>query len=532
MDTLQFYTIGEDFTGLLNDFIYEGAFHKAYSILKDGGFNSLQIRDFFDGKYKFTGDTRKGDLNAVKIDGERTSEFWTTAICTLVNSHDVFWRYSYYLSNTSRCKTEGFRNDVEALLKVYTEKEIVQNVYRDILKRDNWEVFTEAPLERHNDGVLLEDGTFVACDYMGHNDLYEVLYGVGIVDTSNWIDDETTIHISSGSLNGGILNSLQSPEYYDEDGDTKVTVAQRKMLFDMRGQGYKYYGGFTEGRIIEDLMRCSVVENKNGSKYGNLMFLKSFYPNYNLPLFDKQPLADDIKQCIRTSPLKSLAGLLNSKFDINENSINEIKADWEKYKDLIPKNELHYFYQQYIEGGNGVSLYEDKSVFSYDMSSNRGDIVQGKEGLTILSPENYDRLRKLSSEIFEHVKKPVQLEFVVDESDTLYIVQLRLIQNFKKEKTVALATPRDAVYLGNSFTAGKVKCDADDVLIVDSEAESEALIGKKALLVRENPKFSHILALSASLGIPSMTGVRIDLLEKGEYYIDTQREEGYIQKIS
>jgi hypothetical protein len=56
------------------------------------------------------------------------------------------------------------------------------------------------------------------------------------------------------------------------------------------------------------------------------------------------------------------------------------------------------------------------------------------------------------------------------------------------------------------------------------------LLGKKALIVRESPKFSHILALSSCLKIPSMSGVKIDKLE-GRVLIDTKREVGYILKI-
>lgn len=93
-----------------------------------------------------------------------------------------------------------------------------------------------------------------------------------------------------------------------------------------------------------------------------------------------------------------------------------------------------------------------------------------------------------------------------------------------------MATPKEAICLGNSFSTGRVECDADEVLIVDSEADSEMLLGKKALIVRDNPKFSHILALSSCLRIPSMSGVRIDKLE-GKVLIDTNREEGYILQM-
>jgi hypothetical protein len=44
----------------------------------------------------------------------------------------------------------------------------------------------------------------------------------------------------------------------------------------------------------------------------------------------------------------------------------------------------------------------------------------------------------------------------------------------------------------------------EDILVVESDAESKELIGKKALIVKSNVEFSHILALSKTLCIPSM----------------------------
>lgn len=526
METLHFYTIGTQFTSMINDFIEEGSFYQAYEILKDGGMPESMIKEFFEGKWKFEGDTREGDhsLSVVPDNNLREEEFWVTAVCTMFQFNAEAYNLARFLYHPERCEKESFRKNVEALLKVYSIDEIITKVYRGILRREGWEVYTECPLERVNGGVILKDGTLVVCEYLEHNSLYDYLGGLGVVDSTRWTDDQESLHISSGQISGYAAHILES-NFRDE----VMPFAQLKMLFNLKSHNFSFYG-WRDSTVIERVLKYYSREQNMGAKFGNLKFLETFYPEYKLPKFSKEKLSDNIKQCLRTSPKKSLAGLLNSKFDINENSLNEMLEDWEKYKDVIDKNEFHYFYQEFIEGKNGVSLYESKGCFDYEMSKNRGDIVSGKKGVEILSPDNYDKLRKLSSELFLYTEKPIQLEFVVDENNVLYIVQLRLIENFKKEKTVRIATPKEAICRGNSFSIGKVECDADEVLIVDSEADSDMLLGKKALIVRENPKFSHILALSSCLRIPSMSGVRIDKLE-GRVIIDTNREEGYILKV-
>lgn len=53
----------------------------------------------------------------------------------------------------------------------------------------------------------------------------------------------------------------------------------------------------------------------------------------------------------------------------------------------------------------------------------------------------------------------------------------------------------------------------DQVLIVDDEEfSSEALIGKSALIVKSDAEFSHLLAFSRSLRIPSMYATDISKL--------------------
>ncbi len=68
------------------------------------------------------------------------------------------------------------------------------------------------------------------------------------------------------------------------------------------------------------------------------------------------------------------------------------------------------------------------------------------------------------------------------------------------------------------------------MLIIDSDCESSEVIGKKALIVREDVEFSHALAMSFSLKIPSIYGVG-DVELPNEFEIDTEGREGYFLKV-
>jgi hypothetical protein len=51
-----------------------------------------------------------------------------------------------------------------------------------------------------------------------------------------------------------------------------------------------------------------------------------------------------------------------------------------------------------------------------------------------------------------------------------------------------------------------IQLELDDILIVEQDCSSEMLISKKALIVENHTNFSHILALSKALNIPSIYG--------------------------
>lgn len=528
VETLKFWTTGEDMTNLIRDFVSEGSFYQAYNILKDGGMDKRMIREFIEGKWKLEGDTRKErDLSVVK-DRQSISDyhFFTAIKTNLAHSEYSISELKRLFNRLDNEDVEKFKN-IRALLEMYSQEEILGKIWRYALEELNYEVFDRAPQHKSSDGVILRTGEWVESGFQGHWELYSYLYGLGLASDPDWTDDTWTIHVSSGQLSGALGHELPLSKKYGT-GEGTVTMAQMKMLFLMRDHISGGYG-FGDNDLLP-MMRDSYVDfHENGSKYANLMFLKDFYPDVKLPAISREPILDRA-QCIRTSPLHSIPGLLNSIFDVTENSINELELEWEKYKNVRERNTFGYFYQEYIEGKNGVSMYEGDTL-EYEVSDNRGDIVQGVKGKVEISADSESRLRRLSADLHKYFKKPVQLEFVETEEGVLYVVQFRLIPNAPKRDFFAQSRKEEDVILtAHSFSAGYVTVCPEDILIVDSEADSTALLGKKALLVRECPKFSHILALSTALGIPSMYGVGdIEITE--EVVINTQTKTAYVQKV-
>ena len=315
-----------------------------------------------------------------------------------------------------------------------------------------------------------------------------------------------------------------------------MTQAQIDTLFTYRSVIKTIYGEY--GALTNYIREYKVETTNKGGKFGNLEFLRYFYPNIKIPTFwysEKMLTTPYEKVFMRTSPKMSLPGLLNSRLMNNTEHDyhlmrNFIEHEFEKVKDLRAENELHWFFQEYLEGPNGVAHYYEKGDFEYAISERQGDVVKGKIGATSLTNDQYDSLRKIASMLFSDLGKPIQLEFVVH-NDEVYIVQLRILEN-NPETTVLAGQPSNVLYQGRTFSRGSIEVNVKDILIVDSEADSKELLGKKALIVRESPNFSHILALSKALKIPSMYAVgNIDLSDYDRINFVAYNKEAYICKL-
>ena len=541
---LSFSYTGEGMTRTIKDFIESGLYYNAVEILKGGGFDSNQCRLFFIGSYIFEGDTSEGgDLEVVTrepIETEELIELLVTGIRTLIAEYneedeerlylqDIFhwrWKDKHNLDNVNK--------HLESLYFVFPKKVLKQMLFKTMTLEAGFDIMDG--IGPNFDGVILEDGTIIACGHQQHNELYPFLCSMDLASASCWTDDDKTIHISSGQMSGTLAHHIENWEDYKDMGEKNISGSIMKTII-ANHKNLSLYG--RSGNMMERILRFYEDDAEMGGKYGKLYFLQKCYPEINLPQFGKEEIPN-VKNCIRTSPKMSIPGLLNSKFDINENSIKEIEADFEKYKNVVgysefmggewrTTNKLHYFYQEYLEGVNGVAHCRNK-IFTYDCSNKRGDIVDGKKGSVRLDFEPGYELKMILEKLHNDLNKDIQVEFVVDKNNKLYIVQLRTLENAWND------FPQDVdkdkiIVKGKSFHMTDARnLKREDVLIIDEDCESELVIGKKGLIVRNETEFSHALALSFALKIPSIYGVGNDFELPEVFNMNTKGREGYILK--
>ncbi len=533
-----FYTTGEYFTNYLRDFLESGDYKRVYNVLKEGNASDELIKKFFLFEVEFTGDTRKDDFYLQPcLSVNNISEILFTGIKTIFNLKENR-KHGFEIYHLKKASKEI--EDLQYLLKAVPYEEIFEKIWRQIIESEGYKIATLADsLYNNQNGVILANGEFILCDYQEHKNLYPLLCYLGFSSDSYWIDDIKCIHITSGQISGKVGYDLDAPEYRVIGGydNSFITDQQIKTLFTFKENVSGLYSD-CEGRTTSELIRGFIVEKNNlGGKFGNLSFLKQFYSDkINLPIFSSEILDLSYEKVfMRTSPKYSLPGLLNSRLIDNtqHNFIlnkNFIQHEFEKVKDLRKDNELHWFFQQHLEGQNGVAHYYKKNEFEYLVSEAQGGVVGGSNINSILHPERYKELRAIASMLFNDLQKPLQLEFVIHDNK-VFIVQLRILEN-NPETTVLMGFPKDVLYQGKTFSKGTIDdVKIEDILIVESEAKSEELIGKKALIVKADINFSHILALSKALNIPSMYAVGdIDLSKYTEINFIAYNKESFICK--
>lgn len=524
-----FYTKGSEFTELLRDFVASGEFEKVILILEDGGLkgNKEVILNFLDGMYRFEGDTREGGLDLI-LEGERDTSKILTGWRTLCKKND---RDTY---NIKRTRPNNPNKNYSKLFDILSEDEFKERYKYDILEDLGYIVHKEPCLHEVHDGVITREGYFVECGFQGHISLYDKLYGLGMSSCNRRMDDTMNLHISSKSYSGKVSYSIKD-NLYEDDG-VVFTEEQLQAVFKWR----EHFTGFYsegEGSVINALRHRENNIYNRGAKYGNLMFLKRYYA-FNTPEISTKFMED--RFCIRTSPKRSMPGILNSYFNVGrENyikSLRNIVLDWKRAEEntsLTKWNKLHTFNQKFIEGRNGVCHYRGKGDFTYDLGD-QGQVVKGEvtsksewHGSDIETVHN--KLRPIARELSKDLASQVQLEFVIHEEEVT-IVQLRLIK-MPTEEDFSESTNKDLekVGFGNSFTSGRVICKEGEYIVVDNEVESRDVIGMKAIIVRDNVEFSHALALSQSLNIPSIYNVGNIELPK-EFILDTRSVTGLILK--
>lgn len=543
MGTVSFYTTGKEMNGTIKDIFNEGNYHSALEVLREGGFNIHQCRAFFMNAIQIEGDTRKDGIFGVEAKAYSKKKFAKIleASIHLFTRQKMSFSVEDLLSNQRKSyayRDSNFQKNVDALFELFPIEVIKATIFERRLRRKGYRIVKK--IEGWNfDGVILKDGTIVKCGHQMHNQLYPLLYDYNKVDYPDWTEDNESVHISSSQMSGTLAYQLENYHDWGDDRNKNLTPEILKVIRDNHNE-LSFYG--MGGSVMGKLMEFYEAEAEHGGKFGKLTFLKNCYPNIKLPKFSKEEIKG-VKNCIRTSPRLSMAGLLTSKFDIDENSIKEIEADWEKYKHVVGKvkyiggeegytNKLHYFYQEYLEGVNGVAHFrgrDEEAEFTYDCSENRGDIVDGKKGEITLHISKEVELKEIAQQLHKDIGRDIQLEFVIH-NDEVYIVQMRTLEKSNEYRSYPIDEDR-VIAKGKSFSMkSESKLTVDDVLIIDEDCESELVIGKKAVIVRNDVEFSHALALSFSLKIPSIYGVGKDFELPEVFNIDANGRDGYILK--
>lgn len=540
--TLSFWTTGENFTNLVRTFIDEGQIAKVAEILK--ALPAEIIKGFFEGKYKFEGDTRDGkDLQVVEDDSNSFNIDQCIRSIVLGEGKTLAYLFKYSGNKDAAIEAQRYdaleamryseNKDIEALKLLFDTEELIRK-YRyldsDVIHADGeYDVLTVEIIKqstRTMSGCILPNGDFVRCaDTNGHSSLYSYLYRIGAIKVDDWTRCYETIHVSYNRISGrdttNLVCGLRTENFTD---------AQLETLFQLRNT-FRFYDNYAgeDDIICKSLLKTNQTNLDLGAKYSNLKFLQKFESNlFKLPQIDIKPI-QNVQNCIRTSPRYSLAGILDSKFDLQpsqyEAAISDIFAKYEAFKDLVSDNKLTVFYQEQLDGRNGVFNVDEKGKASFAISDNRGDVVNGKETEAIHLSDRA-KLQPIAELFFAEFKSSLQCEFVIVD-ETVYVVQLRLMKPQARDIICQINDENKSYYQdfnriylrGKAFCIGSVKAKSSEILVVKDDCDSSELIGKKALIVEADTEFSHILALSKNLGIPSMSAVgEVLLLEGKEFY--------------
>lgn len=566
--TLNFYTIGESYQELLYSFFTEGSFHTFEIMCKDGNFDHEQLKKCFEMKLVLTGDSRTEEGMLAHFLTESPEDFKEslrsgirTAAAKYENDYD-----NVYLAIETIVKREKDKN-LTTLLKYYSQEEINKLLATEILQAGGFRKTSLAKALGENKysitGLLLQNGDFIQCADQDHRSLWPILCELDLVSGGNrgGHHDGDALVISSNQICGSV-------GYYLEEGsmeyakDHKISERQLEELFKAREYHLGFYSSHTKDSVTEKVREVWVEMLNMGGKYGNLEFLKKFYPRIPLCDYSITPRLGNPGVIVRTSPNRSLPGLLNSIVLEDpaeyQGAVERIKNDFERVRDVKRGNQIHWFYQDFLEGQNGVvncfqkpkdaqpgemMSEEYRSKNRYDIyiacSDKQGAIVQGETGNVELGFDESRELRRVVRQLADDFKCDVQLEFVKVADNDVRIVQFRTLQNNPRlNGNPTEEELKSALIVGKTFSTGNSQgtwynyrdIPVEDILVVEQDGESSLLLGKQALIVTNNTTFSHLLALSKALNIPSIyaTGP-VDFKGRERVDFSVQYVEGYVK---
>lgn len=560
--TLHFWTTGEAYMGLMNDLFRSGEFEKFHLMLGDGNLDRPQKKLAFRYRMNLTGDTRSEEGLSCSFLPEEPKDFnktlyyaIRTAIVAANRKHD---RWNNKTLEIREIAKSGYR-DIVTLLEYFTIDEIYERCYKYILEEEGYTLTTLYDAMTKNDntisGLLMKNGEFAQCGYQDHVSLYPVLVQLGLVEGEDRLDCDA-LSISSNMLCGSAAYGLESL-HFDFNKYYQLSDEQVDELWRLREHRLQHYTNNEKRAVNEGLREFFCFKQGMGAKYGNIMFLKKFFPHIKTCEVSKDFREDWKANFVRTSPKYSIPGLLNSiKANTEEearDAVIQIQKDFDKYKGVRGKNEINWFYQEYLEGENGVvNCIKTKEVSKYSReyavlmeyeigiacSSVQGDIVGGKKPSFEISLDEAAELKTIARELATTFEEDIQLEFVRVADGDIRIVQFRTLKGSPQTNFEPQQDELDkAIVIGKTFCKPRyincgVEINSDEILIVEEDCEAEKLLDKKALIVENATNFSHILALSKALNIPSLYGTgKVDLPKNKQVWFNVEHGTGYVKII-
>lgn len=507
--TITFSATGTGMSRLIKNFVEEGDISRAMKIITTGN-DHVPIEVVYAilrGEMSLEGDTREDGIYIVSKPNP------------IILHEGLLWGL---LCDMPFCRRETRKTLAELL---DTGEKI--KLYIEVFKRRFIEDKVEEYLLGHykkmktSHGVILQDGRIIHCEYMGHSALYEILYFLGLSDSSNWARCEKTLHFTGWELGGPLWGMIK--------GRGTIAPVSNEMLSAIWDGEFTEHMGNPRSDVFE--YHTNRMLNKYGRKGANLRFVREFYPDVLVPeMYDGY--AKDC--CIRTSPLKSMPGMLRSRFNVQWTDADEMQVEFDDmtntYPDIFKGNELRLLYHEYISGSNGVASIVNGEV-SIKVGGHGG--VVNNSNVVDLEGDDALYLAELLTRMSRDLYGDIQLEFVINKKG-VYIVQLRqdrftVPKHYEPDGTeLVVGRPfTKLTYNGNH----RIECDPSDLLVISGEVNLIDIIDKKVLIMTNANRDAHIVLLAYSLG-------KIVIWDTGDFDLNilsgkllVDGEKGFIKKL-
>lgn len=453
--------------------------------------------------------------------------------------------------------------DLQVLLKYFSVEELSEVISPEWVLRNqsDYNVFTIeeflAAQERgettfewptYPSGVILESGTIVECAPQEHLYLFPFLKRLGLTDANGHMvelgsepERMRVIPFTSGHLGFGTTDALRNLDFsrLPEEGNLyRITDAQFNALFHLRDIIDGFTGSFRdddEKYMIQILAHHYNFTRRCGAKYAYLHLAKM--AGFLTPKVDQYwfPGADSL----RSSPSHSMPGVLESYFGLGDkpSDFYQAEADMRRNWDALNEKDWKFgswFYQQSVQGVlTGVGHWMGEEDCHYAAASSHDAITSGSfTHAAAVTMEQDQAIRQTLNQLGRVCGFPVQIEFVVTEDHLVYIVQLKPLRNLPSEANEDRITPKGAIE-ATGFSKGLVQnVSVNDVLIVDEDIDPDlTLEGVKAVIVRHNVIFSHVLAMAQNKKIPAVYGVG-DVEIPELMTLDVRAKKAYIYNVA